>query len=241
MKTSRIIFKMLAMASLTLEIGNASADEITKEGYLIDTRGNVVKNSYNECWRTGYWTPAMAIEECDPDLVKKETSAPAPKAAAPEPVAVAPAPKSMAVSPPPPAPAPAPTKMIFSADSSADSLFGFGKATVTPSGKQALDKFAADLKGASFDVITVTGHTDRIGSHAYNMKLSTRRAEAVKAYLVESAGIPSDKITARGVDGSDPVTKPGECKGKKATKKLIACLQPDRRVEVEVSATRTSK
>lgn len=106
-----------------------------------------------------------------------------------------------------------------------------------PAGKQHLDKLAADLRGVNFDVITVTGHTDRIGSHAYNMKLSTRCAEAVKAYLV-SAGIPADKIAASGTDGSDPVTKPGECKGKKATKKLIACLQPDRRVEVEVSGTR---
>jgi len=135
----------------------------------------------------------------------------------------------------------APKKVIFSADSSADSLFDSGKSTVKPAGKKALDKFAADLRGAEFDVITVTGYTDRIGSHAYNMKLSTRRAEAVKAYLVESAGIPAGKITAKGVDGANPVTKPGECKGKKATKKLIACLGPDRRVEVEVVATRTSK
>ena len=94
------------------------------------------------------------------------------------------------------------------------------------------------MGGANFDLVTVTGHTDRIGSHAYNMKLSTRRAEAVKTYLVESAGIPAGKIAARGTDGSDPVTKPGECKGKNATKQLIACLQPDRRVEVVVSGTR---
>ena len=132
-------------------------------------------------------------------------------------------------------------KVTFSADSSADSLFDFDKSTVKPAGKQALDKFAVDLRGANFDVITVTGHTDRIGSHAYNMKLSTRRAEAVKTYLVESAGVPAGKIEARGVDGANPVTQPGECKGKKATKKLIACLGPDRRVEVEVVATRTSK
>ncbi|MFZ3136332.1 MAG: outer membrane beta-barrel domain-containing protein [Thermodesulfovibrionales bacterium] len=131
----------------------------------------------------------------------------------------------------------APKKVIFSADA----LFDFDKSTVKPAGKKALDKFAADLKGANFDVITVTGYTDRIGSHAYNMKLSTRRAEAVKAYLVESAGIPAGKITTKGVDGANPVTKPGECKGKQATKKLIACLGPDRRVEVEVVATRTSK
>lgn len=162
-----------------------------------------------------------------------KTPPPAPRAAVPERVAAAP----VAVTPPPPKPVvvippPVPTKVAFSADS----LFDFDKSIMKPEGKQALDKFAADLHGANFDVITVTGHTDRIGSHAYNMKLSTRRAEAVQGYLVESAGIPSSKIEAKGVDGSDPVTKPGECKGKKATKALIACLQPDRRVEVEVKA-----
>jgi OOP family OmpA-OmpF porin len=136
--------------------------------------------------------------------------------------------------PPPPAPPPAPRKVTFSADS----LFAFDKAVVKPEGKRELDKLAADLRGVDFDVITVTGHTDRIGSHAYNMKLSTRRAEAVKNYLVASAGIPAGRIAARGTDGSDPVTKPGDCKGKKVTKALIACLQPDRRVEVEVSGTK---
>lgn len=149
-----------------------------------------------------------------------------------------------------PAPAPAPVtramppvskKAVFAADSSADSLFDFGKADIKPAGKAAIDKFTAGLKEADFKVIKVTGHTDRIGSKAFNMKLSTQRAEAVKAYMVESAGIPADKIEAKGVDGSNPVTKSGECKGKKRTKKLIACLAPDRRVEVEVTATRTAE
>ena len=70
------------------------------------------------------------------------------------------------------------------------------------------------------------------------MKLSTRRAETVKSYLVETTGIPSEKITAQGADGSDPVTKPDECPGEKRTPKLIACLQPDRRVDVEVVGSR---
>ena len=235
MKTSRIIFNMLAAASLTLA-GSAYADETTKEGYVTDTRGNVVKNSYNECWRTGFWTPAMAIKECDPDLIKKVASAPAPKTSAPEPATAAPASKPVAAAAPP-----EPRKTTFSADSSADALFGFDKSAVTPAGQQALDKFAADLKNANFDVITVTGHTDRIGSKKYNLKLSAQRAEAVKAYLVKSANVPADKIEVKGVNGDNPVTKPGECKGNKATKKLIACLAPDRRVEVEVSTTQTSK
>ena len=136
--------------------------------------------------------------------------------------------------PPPPPPPPVPTRVSFSADS----LFDFGKDTVKPAGKQALDNFAAELKGARFEVITVTGYSDRIGSHEYNMRLSTRRAEAVKSYLVETHGIPAGKVTAQGADGSDPVTKPDECPGEKRTPRLIACLQPDRRVDVEVVASR---
>ena len=161
-----------------------------------------------------------------------EKPAPAPRAVAPEPVAAAP----VVVVPPP-----VHRKAVFAADSSADSLFDFGKADVKPAGKNALDKFTTDLHGADYEVITVTGHTDRIGSHTFNQKLSERRAEAVKAYMVESASIPADKIEAKGVDGTDPVTKPGECKGNKVTPALKACLAPDRRVEVEVNATRTAR
>jgi OOP family OmpA-OmpF porin len=109
---------------------------------------------------------------------------------------------------------------------------------VKPAGRQDLDRFAAELKGARFQVITVTGYTDRLGSKEYNEKLSQRRADRVKSYLVESAGIPADKITAQGADGSDPVTKPGECQGERRTAKLIACLAPDRRVDVEVDGTK---
>lgn len=161
--------------------------------------------------------------------------APAQRAAEPTPVVAAAVP--VVVAPP----TPVNRKAVFAADSSTDSLFDFGKSDVKPSGKAAIDKFTADLSGADFEVITVTGHTDRIGAHAYNMKLSQQRAEAVKAYMVESAGIPADKIQAKGVDGAEPVTKAGECKGKKVTKALKACLAPDRRVEVEVVATRTEK
>jgi OmpA-OmpF porin, OOP family len=162
----------------------------------------------------------------------------APVAHAPAPAYVAPTPPPVAVAPTPQPPAPpappAPKRVTFSADS----LFDFDKAVMKPEGKQALDKFAADLKGADYDVITVIGHSDRIGSHAYNMKLSTSRAEAVKTYLAQSADIPAGKIGAKGVNGAEPVTKSGQCKGTKATRQLIACLQPDRRVEVEVIGTR---
>jgi len=162
-------------------------------------------------------------------------SEPAPVARAvvaePEPVAAAPPPP-----PPPPAPPPPPVRKHVSF--SADSLFDFGKDTVRPAGKVALNEFAAELQGAQFEYITVTGHTDRIGSHTYNLALSARRAESVKFYLVETAGIPGSKVFARGVDGEDPVTKADDCPGRERTPKLIACLQPDRRVDVEVAASR---
>ena len=155
---------------------------------------------------------------------------PMPRTVMPEPVAVVVPPE---VTPPAPLP-PTRTKVSFSADS----LFAFNRADVTPAGKQVLGKFAQDLQGTDYDNVKVTGHTDRIGKHAYNLKLSTRRAEAVKTELINAGGIPGAKISAEGVDGADPVTKPGECVGNKPTKKLIACLQPDRRVDAEVTATK---
>lgn len=167
----------------------------------------------------------------------------APRSAAIEPVVMAAAPVVVAPPapppplPPPPPPPPAPVKVSFSADS----LFDFDKSAVKPTGKAALDKFASDLKGTQYDAVKVTGHTDRIGSHAYNLKLSTRRAEAVSAYLVQSGAVASGKIAAQGVDGANPVTKPDDCKGTKPTPKLIACLQPDRRVEVEVTGTQPGR
>ena len=139
--------------------------------------------------------------------------------------------------PPPPVPKPMPVKVSFSADS----LFDFDKADIKPAGKQIIDAFSSKLNGTSFDHITVTGHTDRIGAHAYNLKLSEHRAENVKAYLIQSAGIASEKISAVGVDGDDPVTKPEDCRGTKKTKALIQCLQPDRRVDLEVTGTVTPR
>jgi len=146
------------------------------------------------------------------------------------------------VPPPPPPPAaqtaPAGKRFTFSADA----LFDFDQAVLKPEGRRQLDKLAADLKRAEFDVVrvnlvAVTGHTDRFGSAAYNMNLSLRRAESVKAHLVQ-LGIPAAKIVATGKGETTPVTKPGQCPGDKATRELIACLQPDRRVEVEVSVAK---
>jgi OOP family OmpA-OmpF porin len=79
--------------------------------------------------------------------------------------------------------------------------------------------------------VLVTGHTDRIGSQAYNQKLSERRADAVRDYLV-SKGVPRDKIETLGMGKTQPI--PGVVCNQKALRELIACLAPNRRVEVEV-------
>lgn len=226
-RTRKLAIGICTLAVLScLDMTAAYAHLSEKQGYVTDSNGNVVRNSYNECWRTGYWTPAMAIAECDPNLVKKEeprVEAPAPAIAAPE---VTPAPPPVVAAPP------ARIKLTLSADS----LFDFDQAVIKPEGKAHLDKFAADLKGLEYyDVIKVTGHTDRLGSPGYNMKLSERRAEAVKAHLTGHAWIAPSRISAAGKGETEPATRAGQCKGEKATPKLKDCLAPDRRVEVEVT------
>jgi OOP family OmpA-OmpF porin len=121
---------------------------------------------------------------------------------------------------------------------SAESLFAFDKSQVQPAGQATLGKFATDLAGAQYDTITVEGHTDRLGSSGYNDALSQRRADAVKAYLVDQQGIEATKVSSVGKSESDPVTKPGDCTKNLKRPALIACLSPDRRVEIEVSGRR---
>jgi OOP family OmpA-OmpF porin len=143
-----------------------------------------------------------------------------------------PVPVAVAAPPPPPPPAP-PRRVSFSADT----LFSFDHSTVGPKGEEALAQFAHELAGVQFDHVTVEGYTDRIGSAAYNQKLSERRAQAVKDYLVSPGGVDAARISAIGKGESDPVTKVVACPDRKTSPKLIACLQADRRVDVEVSGT----
>jgi OmpA-OmpF porin, OOP family len=119
---------------------------------------------------------------------------------------------------------------------SADTLFDFDKSILTPKGKTRLDDLARELTGTQYDSILATGQTDRLGGMEYNQKLSERRADAVKDYLV-SKNIPADRITAKGMGETQPVTKTGDCPGA-ASAEVIACLQPDRRVDVEVTGNR---
>lgn len=218
-----ILTKKLLLGVVVLPVlfsGVAMAQVKKPEGYLVDDRAVAARNSTNLCWHTSDWTPAKAIIECDPDLIPKKVAVVTPPPPAPKPA-------------PAPAPAPVPSTMHFSADE----LFDFDKAVVKHSAaRDQLDEFAARLKTLKYDSINVVGYTDRIGSEKYNQRLSLRRAEAVKNHLI-THGVDAGKIRVEGRGKADPVTG-DRCKGSKKTKALIACLQPDRRVTVEVDGTR---
>jgi OOP family OmpA-OmpF porin len=219
-----LIKKQMALAVLcTLGLGAVSDVSIAqtntdKRGYLTDQNGAVVRSGYGLCWRTGSWTPALAIAECDPDLM------PAAKAAAP-----APQPMAAVVVPPP---KPAAQRVTLDADT----LFDFDKAVLRPAGKAALDEFVTKTRDISPEVILAVGHADRFGSEAYNQKLSERRVASVKDYLM-GKGIDANRIKTEGRGETQPKTKAGECTGAKSAK-VVACLQPDRRVDVEIVGTR---
>lgn len=197
--------------------------------YLVDGSAGVVHNASGECWRTGEWTPALATAPCDPVLQPAAVVAAAPAAPAQEP-AVRAAPEVLAA---PVVMAPLLQKVSFSGDA----LFAFDKSELRPESRVLLDDLVQKLHGTTSDVITITGHTDRIGTAQYNQKLSERRALAVKDYLV-GKNIQASSMEARGQGETSPVTAAADCKGSKATAKLIACLQPDRRVDVEMTGTK---
>ena len=214
----------------------------TECGYVLSfaaTPGNNVVRSavYNStagisgnlCYRTGYWTPSMAILACDPDLVPKVAQAPAPTPA--------PAPAPRATPAPTPAPAPAPAPAVQKITLASKALFDFDKAVLKPEGKAAIDSQVVGRLSSmqKLEVVLVTGHTDRLGSDAYNQKLSERRADAVRDYLV-SKGVDKAKIETIGMGEKQPVV---QC-DQKNFKALVECLAPNRRVEVQAKGE-TSK
>lgn len=206
---------LLIAAGVALAASPFTASAQSKQGYWTQGADAVWKNSSGQCWRSGYWTPSMAIAECDPDLMPKPAAKPA-------------------VTPPPPPPAkpaakPAakPKPVAEKVTLAADVLFDFDKSVLKSEGKSKLDDLANKVKAINLEVVIAIGHTDSIGSDAYNQKLSVRRAESVKAYLV-SKGVEPNRVYTEGKGEKQPVasnkTKDGRAK--------------NRRVEIEVIGTR---
>ena len=212
----RFLMPMMLAAGVAMSAISLNAVAQDKQGYWTNPASNntVWRSGTGLCWRSGYWTPAMAIAECDPDLMPK------------------PAPARVVTPPPPPAkpapaPKPKPKPVAEKVTLAADVLFDFDKSVVKPEGKSKLDDLAQKVKAINLEVVIAIGHTDSIGSDAYNQKLSVRRAESVKAYLV-SKGVEPNRIYTEGKGEKQPV----------ASNKTKEGRQKNRRVEIEVIGTR---
>lgn len=215
MNKSKLNRMALLVASVTLA---SAAGAQTVDNWKSGSGDLVWRNGTGElCWRDSYWTPATAHPDCDGAI---KPPAPAPVAQAPAP---APAPAPMPAPPPPP-PAPAP---IQSMTFQAETLFDFDKSVIKPAGKTALDGLVGELAKVNVETLIAVGHTDSIGTDAYNQALSLRRVEAVKAYLV-SKGVPADQIKTEGKGESQPVASNQTREGR----------AQNRRVEIEVVGTR---
>jgi OmpA-OmpF porin, OOP family len=209
----------VAVAQVSAPAKPVAADGGNRIDNVQNGTGELVwKNGTNElCWRDATWTPATAAAGCDGALVPP-----------PPPVA---APAVQAPPPPPPAPTPAPqppaaTKVTYAADA----FFDFDKAVLKPEGKAKLDDLVSKVKDINLEVIIAVGHTDSVGGDAYNQKLSVKRAEAVKSYLV-SKGIEKNRVYTEGKGEKQPV----------ADNKTAAGRAKNRRVEIEVVGTRASR
>lgn len=231
--TLKCTSSILIALCLGLGMGAAAAhsDAQIAQGYLHDNNKHLVKNNFGQCWRTGYWTPAMAVKECDPDLVKKEEP----------PVKKADTVPAQPLIPPNMGPdKPAFTKINLQAET----LFDFDKSVLRADGKKTLDdEVVAKMKQyPEVEVVLVTGHADRIGSDKYNTKLSDRRAAAAKAYIV-SQGIDATRVETVGKGETEPLVDCKTVKGAESrkNKKLVECLQPNRRVLVEVKIQAPAK
>jgi len=207
---------------------NVSAQPVDKSGYLQDTRGDVVKNPYGLCWRTGYWSPALAIAECDPDLVPKAAPRPTPAAPAARP-APTPMPKPAAPAAKPsakPAVSPARAKVTLSADA----LFDFDKSDIRLDEMSKVSEIAAYMQRNPSSKVGIDGHTDPRGTDRYNQALSEGRVNAIRDALMK-AGVPADRIQT-GAFGESRL---------KCSESTEACWQRDRRVEVLIGTDTAGK
>jgi OOP family OmpA-OmpF porin len=184
--------------------------------YAQDGRGNVMRNPYGLCWRSGYWDGNNSAIGCDGPLVPPVAKATAPAVVAPSAAAI-------------PAGIAAPRRCDFSASLESNQSFPFNGTILTSAAKKRIDNEVFDKLAlcAKVDSIVVTGHSDRIGSQQYNRMLSEKRAQAVVGYLKQK-GI-SARFDSEGAGNAHPVKA---CDDKLGHRALIECLAPNRRVVI---------
>jgi OOP family OmpA-OmpF porin len=199
--------KKLLPITLAISAGLTNAQTIDN---WVNSSGQPWKNSSGQCWRNANWTPATAHQDCDGALK------PQPRVQAtfvpPAPTVTVPATKPEVVKP-----------VVVKHTYQAETLFDFDKSVIKPEGKKVLDELVTKLNTINLEVIIAVGHTDSIGSDSYNMQLGSRRANAVKAYLL-SKGIEKNRVYTESKGERQPI----------ADNKTAQGRAKNRRVEVEV-------
>lgn len=218
---------LLLWASVASAFGQTTINIQAKPGssaYVQDARGVIVRGSLGLCWRSGYWTPADSVTGCDGDLAPPISKATAP-AIVSTPMQSSQAPAAYASN------AASTERCDFAVTLDNDQIFGFGKVILTAAAERRIDNAVLGrLKNCGkVDLITVTGHADRLGAVQYNQTLSERRAEAVAVYM-KRRGVAA-QIDTFGAGEKQPIKS---CSAKLERKRLIECLAPNRRVAIEV-------
>lgn len=222
------------------------APDAVNSPYVVDASRVLVRNGAGQCVRTGFWTAeAAAVTRvvgstkpagcfCDEGLMSRAVCA--------DPVQPV-AEKAPEVAPPVVLPPPPPV-LAEKVSIPADALFEFDKSRLSSSGKAVLDDLLSKLKDLNLEAVVAVGYTDRVGTTAYNLDLSQKRAATVKAYLVETGGVDASRVFIEGRGETSPVTADSCNKlGKESAsnRKLVACLAPDRRVDIEAVGVRKSR
>jgi OOP family OmpA-OmpF porin len=219
MKNLNKVAMLFASVALVAPLSSAFAQDATRIDNWRNIDGHVWKNGTRElCWRDNFWTPATALPECDGAILPPPPVAPPPPAPAPAPVAPPAAPVVVA-------PVPSSEKVTYAADA----FFDFDKAVLKPEAKSKLDDLVSKTKDINLEVIIAVGHTDSVGTDAYNQKLSVRRAESIKTYLT-SKGLEANRVYTEGKGKKQPV----------ADNKTAEGRAKNRRVEIEVVGTRAT-
>lgn len=216
----KMIPQLTASLVLLGAVGGVAAQTMpASAGYWQDARGNIVKNTYGQCWRTGSWTPALAVAACDPDLMPKPEPVVAVRAApAPAPAPVVMAPK------PAPTPAPVPkvtwqTKITEKPVRLDGASFDVGSSRLQRGdipGLEDVVKTAVDHPEINF---AVEGYTSNTGGEQMNQRLSEERANSVKRYLM-GKGVAADRITTKGFGEANPIADNNTAQGREDNRRV---------------------